>query len=241
VKKIIIITGASKGLGLEMCKQALNEDYKVIAISRKETQDIRLLKKEYSNDLYFESFDLMDLDGIYDFTVKIIKEYGKPWALINNAAIGIDGILATMHHNDINNIIKVNLEAPILLTKYFLRPMLLNKSGRVINISSIIANTGFNGLSVYGATKAGLIGFSKSLSREVGKLNITVNSILPGYMETDMTMGMDEKKLKSIKRRSPMRKLVKVSDVVNAILFLLSDSASSITGTTITIDAGSTA
>ena len=111
----------------------------------------------------------------------------------------------------------------------------------LINISSIIATTGFNGLSVYGATKSALIGFTKSLSRELGRANITVNCISPGYMETEMTTGLNESKLASIKRRSPMKKLVELEDVAHAAIYLLSNEASSVTGITITVDAGSTA
>lgn len=146
-----------------------------------------------------------------------------------------------MHEKDIDEIIKVNIHAPILLTKYLCRSMLLNQDGRIINVSSIIGSTGFNGLSIYGASKSSLSGFTKSLSRELGKAGITVNSLAPGYMNTDMTKNLDGNKLESIIRRSPLKKLANVDDVASAALFLLSDEASSITGTTITIDAGSTA
>ena len=116
-----------------------------------------------------------------------------------------------------------------------------NRCGRIINISSIIATTGFNGLSVYGATKAALAGFTRSLAREVGKANITVNTLAPGYMETDMTTALQGEKLESIRRRSPLGHLAKVEDAAYAVSYLLSEKAASITGTTITVDAGSTA
>jgi len=131
--------------------------------------------------------------------------------------------------------------SPILLTKYVSRAMLLNQCGRIVNVGSIIGSTGFNGLSVYGASKSALSGFTKSLSREVGKANITVNTLAPGYMETAMTAGLQGEKLQSIKRRSPLGRLANVDDAAAAAVFLLSDGASSITGTTITVDAGSTA
>ena len=117
----------------------------------------------------------------------------------------------------------------------------MKQEGRIINIGSIIGSTGFNGLSVYGASKSAIHGFTKSLSRELGKVNITVNTIAPGYMETSMTQGLKEDKLKSIKRRSPLGRLAEVEDISNSVIYLLSDSARSITGTCITIDAGSTA
>ena len=117
----------------------------------------------------------------------------------------------------------------------------MQREGRIINIASIIARTGFNGLSVYAATKAALVGFSKSLAREVGKAGITVNTVSPGYMETGMTQAMDEAKLATIRRRSPLGRLADVADVAGTIAFLLGDEAKAITGTDITVDAGSTA
>ena len=119
--------------------------------------------------------------------------------------------------------------------------MLLNRNGRIVNIGSIIGSTGFNGLSVYGATKSALGGFTKSLSRELGKANITVNVVAPGYMKTQMTEGLQGNKLSSIIRRSPLGRLADVSDAAAAVDFLLSEGASSVTGSIITVDAGSTA
>lgn len=128
-----------------------------------------------------------------------------------------------------------------MLTKYLLRPMLINGEGRVINISSIMADTGFSGLAVYGATKAALNGFTKSLAREVGKAGITVNTVAPGYMDTDMTSTLQGDKLASIKRRSPLGRLAGVDDVANGVAWLMGEQAASVTGITLTIDAGSTA
>ena len=170
-----------------------------------------------------------------------MKENGVPYALVNNAALGFDGVLGTMHESQIIELIKVNFTAPVLLTKYISRSMLLNQKGRIINISSIIADTGFNGLSVYGGTKAALNGFTRSLSRELGKIGITVNSVAPGYMETAMTSSIDEAKLDKIKNRSPSGRLASVDDVAATVSFLLSPEAESINGVVYTVDAGSTA
>jgi 3-oxoacyl-[acyl-carrier protein] reductase len=160
---------------------------------------------------------------------------------MNNAAIGNDGILGTMHESQIHDLIKINIEAPILLTKYISRIMLMNQEGRIVNISSIIASTGYNGLSVYAATKSALNGFTKSLSRELGKANISVNAIAPGFMTTEMTNDLKDDKLDSIIRRSALKRLASTTDVANGVIFLLSQANDNITGTTITIDAGSTA
>ncbi len=235
--KLVVVTGASKGLGLSISK-ILTQHYKVVGIARNKSEEFEKLEKQGA---VFEPFDFSQTSKIQELIVNINKKYGKIYALINNAAIGKDGVLATMHEQDINELINVNIKAPIITTKYAIRSMLLNGSGRVINIGSIIGSTGFNGLSVYGASKAALHGFTKSLSREIGKANITVNTIAPGYMQTDMSSSIDDENLEKIKRRSPLKRLAKTQDVANMVKFLLSEEANNITGTIFTIDAGSTA
>jgi 3-oxoacyl-[acyl-carrier protein] reductase len=145
-----------------------------------------------------------------------------------------------MHNTDIERILRINVLAPMVLTKYVVRTMMAAGSGRVINISSIIASTGFSGLSVYGGSKAALLGFTKSLAREVGRFDITVNTVSPGFMATDMTADLQGEKLQSIMRRSPLRRLATPGDAAGAVAFLLGPDGASITGTTITVDAGST-
>lgn len=241
MKPLVIITGATKGLGLALTVESLKNGYRVVGISRSNTVEFRQLMKDYPDSINFHKFDFFETENISSLAKKLVKEHGRPYALINNAALGHDGVLATMHENDISALIKVNVEAPILLTKYLSRIMLLNRVGRIINVGSIIGSTGFNGLSVYGASKSALSGFTKSLSRELGKANITVNTLAPGYMETPMTAGLQGEKLNSIKRRSALGRLANVNDAAKAAVFLLSESANSITGTTLTVDAGSTA
>ena len=184
---------------------------------------------------------MAELDGLSALCKRIIKQYGRPYALINNAAAGHDGVLATMPNSAIEQLMQLNIQAPILLSKYFVRSMLLNRTGRIINISSIIAKTGFNGLSVYAASKAALEGFSFSLAREVGKAGITVNCVAPGYMQTHMTSSLQGDKLDSVKRRSPLGKLATVDDAAAMVMYLLSEKAAAITGSVMTVDAGSTA
>ena len=239
--KLVVVTGASKGLGLAICERLLKEDYKVVAINRSETTEFTKLQSTYTETLFCESYDFNDTDNIQVLVRKITKAHGSIYGLVNNAALGHDGVLGTMHESQIKELIAVNVTAPIILTKYVSRSMLIKLQGRVINIGSIIASTGFNGLSVYGATKASLSGFTKSLARELGKAKITVNTIAPGYMKTAMTSGLEGEKLKSIERRSPLGHLATVEDVAGTVSYLLSDDAKNITGTTITVDAGSTA
>ena len=239
--KLIVITGASKGLGLAICERLLTEDYKVVGINRTVTDEFKTLQEQYPETLFNEIYDFSKTEGIQNLVRNITKTYGGIYGLINNAALGHDGVLGTMHETQIRELITVNIEAPILLTKYVSRSMLMKLDGRIINIGSIIASTGFNGLSVYGATKASMSGFTKSLARELGKAKITVNTVAPGYMKTAMTSGLEGEKLKSIERRSPLGHLATVEDVAATVSFLLSDDAKNITGTTITVDAGSTA
>lgn len=239
--KVVVVTGATKGLGLAICEALLNADYHVVGIARQTTDAFETLQQSWPDTLSFEPFDLQLSEGIHELCTKITQVYGRAYGLINNAALGNDGVLATMHESEISDMLAVNVQAPLLLSKYLVRPMLINQRGRIVNISSIIASTGYSGLAVYGATKAALSGFTKSLSREVGKANITVNTIAPGFMETAMTSNLSADKLEKIKRRSPLNKLAESSDVAQSVVYLLSDSAKSITGSTITIDAGSTA
>ena len=237
---VVVVTGGTRGLGLAISKKLVSVGYKVVVVGRQQSDECKewLESTEYA---VFESYDFINTAGIHAFSKYIIKKYGRPYGLVNNAAVGLDGVLATMHESDISTAIKVNIEAPLILTKYLHRSMLINQRGRIINISSIIGSTGFKGLAVYGATKAALNGFTKSLSREVGKAGITVNSVAPGYMATDMTQGLEGEKLESIKRRSPLGELAHVDDVASMVNYLLSEEAKMITGTIITVDAGSTA
>ena len=237
---LIIVTGASKGLGLAICKRLLNENYRVVGIARSKSDEFEILENSNKEKLVYVQYDFNNTKEIHELVKSITAEHGNIYGLINNAAIGHDGILGTMHESQISELIRVNIEAPIVLTKYASRSMLMKLRGRIINISSIIASTGFSGLSVYGATKASITGFTKSLARELGKANITVNSVAPGYMKTEMTSKLEDEKLQSITRRSPLGRLATVEDVAGAVVYLLSNDAKNITGTTITVDAGST-
>lgn len=237
----VIVTGASKGLGLAICRHALKSGFGVVALARTLTKELEDMTTAAPELCHYLHADLSDLDNIPALCRQIVKTYGRPYALVNNAAAGHDGVLATMPNGDIDHLMRLNVQSPMLLSKYLLRSMLLNRTGRIINISSIIAKTGFNGLSVYAATKAALEGFTKSLAREVGKGGITVNCVAPGYMQTDMTGDLQGETLAAIKRRSPLGKLATVDDAAAMVIFLLSEQTSAITGTVMTVDAGSTA
>lgn len=232
--KIVVVTGCSRGLGFYVTQDLLKHGYTVVGISRTPTQ-------LSSENFFHYTCDLSDPASVVKCAKDIVNQRGEVYALVNNAAIGNDGVLPTQHNSEILKMIQINLSTPILLSKYLSRSMLTQGFGRIINISSIVASTGYRGLSVYASTKGGLVAFTKSLARDLGSRRITVNAILPGFMKSEMTQGISEVKLKQILSRSPLQELVTFADVSQMIIFLLSDSGANITGTTITIDAGNTA
>ena len=240
----IVVTGGSRGLGLGIACRLASSGYRVIAVARKSTKEVEAAiaaRRAEAGELHFVPFDLSDIKGIPGLVQKIRKQFGPIYGLINNAAVGTDGALALMQTSQIEELVRVNTVSPIVLTKYAVRSMLSEGNGRIVNVASIIGFTGYSGLSVYGATKASMIGFTRSLAREVGRHGVNVNAVAPGFIETDMTRSLDEERRGRVARRSALRRLPDVGDVASAVEFLLGDGARNITGTVLTVDAGSTA
>jgi 3-oxoacyl-[acyl-carrier protein] reductase len=237
----IIITGGSRGLGLGIAKKLVASGFQVVTIARRPTEELDAAIRESGGMLHFRPFDLADTAGIAALVPAIRKELGPLYGLVNNAAIGTSGVLASMRVSDIERTVQLNTVSPLVLTKHVIRAMMVNSGGgRIVNISSIVSATGFSGLAVYGATKAALVGLTKSLAREVGPLGITVNAVAPGFVDTAMTEGLEDAQREQITRRSPLKRLADIDDVANAVAFLVSDAARNITGTVLTVDAGST-
>ncbi len=237
----VIVTGGSRGLGLAICRRLVADGFRVVAVARKESDELRAEIAASDGALNFAALDLADLDAIPDFALRMKKAFGAPYGLVNNAGLGTEGLLATMHNSQIEMLTRVNVTAPVILSKYVVRNMMSAGGGRIVNISSVIASTGYNGLSVYGATKAALVGFTKSLSREVGRMGVTVNAVAPGFIETEMTASLDADDRAKIAGRAALRRLAAPEDVANAVAFLLDDKARNVTGTVLTVDAGATA
>jgi 3-oxoacyl-[acyl-carrier protein] reductase len=241
----VVVTGGSRGLGLGIVRKLAGENYRAIAIARKSSDQLAAAMEEtrrtQAGALDFVPFDFADVDAIPELVKRLRRDFGAIYGLVNNAALGFDGVLANMHNARIEQLVRVNTVAPIVLTKYVVRAMMSARCGRVVNVASIIGFTGYSGLSVYGATKASLIGFTRSLAREVGQLGVNVNAVAPGFIATDMTQGLDDEQRARVARRSALRRLPDVDDVAGTVAFLLGDGAKNITGTVMTVDAGSTA
>ncbi|PYV39870.1 MAG: 3-oxoacyl-ACP reductase [Acidobacteria bacterium] len=225
----VIVTGGSRGLGLGIVRRLTAEGYRAFAVARQMNDQLASTMEQAEQarpgSLHFIPFDLGNIQDIPDLVKKLRKGFGPIYGLVNNAALGLDGALAIMHNSQIERLIRVNTLG----------------GGRVVNVSSIIGFTGYSGLSVYGATKASMIGFTRSLAREVGRLGVNVNAIAPGFMETDMTQGLEGERREQVARRSALRRFPDVEDVADAVEFLLGAKAKSITGTVLTVDAGATA
>ena len=190
-------------------------------------------------DFYFRQCDLAKRDELQSLVSAVWDRFGRLDGLVNNAALAYEGVLAIADEDQIEAMLNVNLRGTILLTKECVRRMLSQGSGSIVQISSIIAERGFAGLSTYAATKAGLLGFTRSLARELGSRNIRVNAVAPGYVETEMSDSLGESQRNQIIRRTPLGRLGAVGDIVPAVEFLLSPASAFITGQTLVVDGGS--
>jgi len=241
----VIVTGGSRGLGLGIARRLVESGYRVLAIARKQSSELtaEIAARESANpgSLCFVPFDLAEIEGIAELVKRLRKDVGPIYGLVNNAGMSIEASLALMHTSQMEQLLRMNTLSPMVMSKYIVRSMMAEGNGRIVNVSSIVASTGYSGLSVYSATKASLIGFTRSLAREVGRMGVTVNAVAPGFVDTDMTRSLAVEEREKIVRRSALRRLVDVEDVANAVEFLLSDKAKNITGTVITVDAGNTA
>jgi 3-oxoacyl-[acyl-carrier protein] reductase len=241
----VLVTGASRGLGLGIARKLSGAGYRVIAVARSKSKQVSeaIAETEGGNGapLHFAPFDLGKIDEIPELIKNLRKQFGPLYGLVNNAAVGHDGALAMMHNAKIEELVRLNTLSPIVLTKYVVRSMMSEGVGRIVNVASIIGFTGYSGLAAYAATKASMLGFTRSLAREVGRLGINVNAVAPGFLDTDMTHGLAGEERQRVIRRSALKRLADVEDVANAVAFLLGDSARNISGTVLTVDAGATA
>lgn len=240
--RVVLISGGSRGLGAGLVDEFLGLGDRVVTFSRKSTERVAQWNADpnVKDRFHFSNVDATDREGCKKLVGEISERWGNVDVLVNNAGMAIDALLPILRDDDVDTLIELDLKSVIFLTKRVVRPMLLGNWGRIINISSVVGLRGYRGLSVYGAAKAGLDGFTRALAREVGVRGITVNSVAPGYLRTEMTHGLDEANMTQIVRRTPMGRLGEVEDVAALVAFLASDRAGFITGQTFVVDGGIT-
>ena len=234
--KNILITGASGGIGNELVKKFVSLGANILGSGTK-TEKLELIKKQYPN-IKVKKFDIANHSGIEEFIDSVSLELGGLDVLINNAGINLDNLSIRMKIEEWKKVIDINLTSTFLLSKYAIKKMLKNRFGRIVNITSVVGHVGNLGQPNYSASKAGIIGMSKSLAIEYAKKNITVNCVSPGFIVSDMTMGIADKVKLYLTSRIPMGKFGTGEDVSNCVAFLSSEQASYVTGETIHVNGG---
>ena len=235
MSKIVLVTGASRGIGLEAAKHFSREGYKVIGSSRGDFNLGELIGDESAISV---QLDLMSKESIKNLFAHLKSEDLLPSVLVNNAGITKDQLFLRMKDEDWDDVIETNLNGLFRVTKAFIKPMVKNKFGRVINISSVSGLMGNSGQVNYSSSKSAMVGFSRSLAKELGSRNITSNVVAPGFIETDMTTFLNDDEKVEVSKNIPMRRFGSVQDVAKCIVFLASDEANYITGQTISVDGG---
>jgi 3-oxoacyl-[acyl-carrier protein] reductase len=236
----VIVTGGSRGLGVGLVQAFLDAGDNVATCSRSRTGAIDAWEADtaVAERFHYAEVDVADREADDAFVRDVAARFGRLDVLVNNAGVARDGVLGLVQDEDIAAVLDLNVKGTIQITRAAVRRMLPQGSGRVINISSVVGVSGYRGLSVYSASKAALDGFSRAMARELGARQITVNSVAPGYLRTEMSLGLDEAQLGQISRRTPLGRLGEVEDVAAAVLFLASDDARFITGQVIVVDGG---
>ena len=238
--KVAIVTGASRGIGEAIAKQLSSCGAKIILIARNSDQLVAVKETIISNGGIAESIagDVSNLNSISEIVTNTIDKWGRIDILVNNAGIVRDNIIMRMKEDDWDSVMNINLKGCFNGIKSVARPMIKNKTGRIINITSVIGQIGNAGQSNYAASKAGIMGLTKSMAKELGSRNITVNAVAPGYITTDMTNELNDEVKEQLKSSIPLGRLGTPDDVANLVCFLASDEAGYITGQTFNVDGG---
>ena len=241
MNKLAIITGGTRGIGKQIALTFAKEGYNIAINYRTENEDLKNTKKEIEeNNVKCFAFqgDVTNFKDCEQFIKQIVEEFGNIDVLVNNAGITRDTLLMRMKEEDFKQVIDTNLIGTFNVTKNVISYMMKARSGRIINISSVVGISGNAGQTNYSASKAGIIGFTKSLAKEVASRNITVNAVAPGFIETQMTDVLKEDIKEEIAKKIPLKRMGTPQDVANVVKFLASSDSSYITGQVINIDGG---
>ena len=241
--RVVVVTGGSRGLGAGIVRSYLESGDLVATCARSITPEVEhwSADPDTADRLLFEPADLAVPDDASRFVAAVVERWGRIDVLVNNAGVARDGILGLFSDDDLDTVIDLNLKGTLYVTRLVSRRMLARRSGSIVNISSIVGLSGYRGLAVYSATKAALDGLTRALSRELGSRGITVNSVAPGYLRTEMSHGLDESQLGQIVRRTPAGRLGEPEDIARVVQFLTAPGSDYLTGQVIIVDGGLTA
>lgn len=237
--KVVVVTGASRGIGKAIALAFAAEGATVACIATTQ-QGASSVAEEIGGDARGYACDVSNTEVVEEVFNRIQSELGTPAVLVNNAGITRDTLLMRMKDDDWDRVIDVNLKGTFLCIRAVTRAMMKARYGRIVNLSSVIGQTGAAGQSNYAASKAGVIGLTMSVAKELGSRGITCNAVAPGFIETDMTEDLSPEMRESVVKTAPAGRLGTADDIVGAVLFLASDAASYITGQTLTVDGGLT-
>lgn len=238
MNKTILVTGANRGIGLIIFEQLLKLNYTVIGTARS-SEDVKMLSsKANANNGQGIIMDVTDKNSISNAYEEIKDKYGALYGLVNNAGITQDNLIMRMTYEEWDSVINTNLSSLYRVTKTFIRDMMKKKEGRIVNIGSIVGMMGNAGQSNYSASKSGLLGFTKSLARELASRNINVNSVSPGFIDTDMTKALSSEQIDVLSKNIPLGRIANPHEVSGVVAFLLSDDSSYITGENINVNGG---
>ena len=240
-KKVALITGASRGIGKAIAKKFAKNDYNLVINYTSEKTDLNSLGeefKEYGIDILFVKADVSKFEECEELVKKAIEKFGKIDVLINNAGITRDNLIMRMKEEDFDSVINVNLKGVFNMTKNVVPIMMKKRNGKIVNISSVVGVAGNAGQSNYSASKAGIIGFTKSMAKELASRNIYVNAVAPGFIATDMTDVLSESVKDNINAQIPLKRMGSADEVAQVVYFLASEESSYITGQVINVDGG---